>query len=239
MGRKQEVRDSKKASSGQTGRQRRSRRVHPQLSGVRNRRMIKRNGKAANGWEVESELSMTNTPVHSRMVCWSSTSTSASVSFIDSTFNNMMCCSINGSTSSTPIINSYRIRHVRLIGLGDGTGNSVVDFTWGNDNGPDKTHSLAFGPTDPVECVLTPDPMSEVARWKDLNGVTGTESMFEMDLSGLAGTVYLKIYFDLVYSYDTRGGSGPTCASATDGIWYPPIPLASSTFTAVGDVSVA
>jgi len=200
-------------------------------------RKVTRRGRALESWEVENELEMSNTPIHTRSVCWYATSTT-SANFLAGDFLKMMCCSVNGSTSSAPAINSYRIRHVRLIGVGDGTGNSRVDFTWANDNGPDNTHTLVFGPTDPVECVIYPNPLSEVARWKDENSFP-TESMFVIDPGDLTGTIYLKVYFDLIYATDDPTTSGATAASGTAGIFYPLLPSSTQTFTAVGDVQTS
>jgi hypothetical protein len=191
-------------------------------------------GKITERWQYEDMFLGSNAPKVHRHFTWRTTEIAVNT-FVDSTFIKMYCASLNGETTSVPLIHSYRIKHVELIGMGDGTGVSFVSIIWGDEDGPDNTEYLSFGPTMPVRAISKPEYLSTPAKWQSDEGVNGTKVMFKIDTTELLGELVMRVHFELVFAHDGNlVTAGPTAGSSTESGFMPKIPVATQDFVAIG-----
>jgi hypothetical protein len=176
------------------------------------------------------------TPIQSRTIRYICTDT-GTYTFYDTDLFKMICCTVDGGTGSHSIMTSLKLRFIKLTVIGDGSGVSEVVFEWGQDRGPDKKTAFLAGPTEPESTIIRPLPGSFTAMWFDLDVLTGSDTMFVVDTTNLAGELLMDIHFDYVMTFDGYALTGPTALSGTDGIFYPKLPAAQLAFVAAGGVS--
>jgi len=156
-----------------------------------------------------------------------STTTAETVLIDDADPFKMICSSLPSSTVSTTLPSAYRIKGVRLSGLGDGSGVSNIILKWGDDRGPDQNFPFQYDATA-ERSVFVPTPKNSfLSKWLDIANITGTTTMFTLDYTGLNGTFYLDVHVDYLFSPKV-GVAGPTVASGDDGIVYPNFPSSGS-----------
>jgi len=176
---------------------------------------------------------MSNETIWQRVIHYETTSAASSIAVLDTDLMKMIISSESGVTTSSSLIKAVRLRAVKLLGSGDGTGSSIIVFEWSGARGPDRKQFFEFGATSLNKSKMYRPPQGSFAgMWNDAESSAGT-GVFTLDMQDNNGRLLVDIHVELVIG---PGLSGPTVSSGETQVMYPSIPLASGELDAIGVV---
>jgi len=168
-----------------------------------------------------------NNPSWSRVIRYEASTAVGDETFYAKDLLSCIVSSENGTTSSTTVVSAIKIRGIKLTLLGDGTGVSQVGLTWESDRSSDVKKGIFATATGVTTKMFPPPKNSFPAMWLDVDIVTGSESVFKVDTTDLAGCLLMDLHVDIKVG---PGTAGPTVSSSEDGVYFPALPLATGTF---------